>query len=63
MNILFVSSSGPRGSESLLEAGCHHLIDKLQQGHPDAHASEIIEARRALIAELQQRRSAAAVAA
>jgi FMN-dependent NADH-azoreductase len=61
MNILFVGSS-PRGSESSSKQVATHLVGKLQQDHPDTYANEIIEARRALVAELEQRRRSAAVA-
>jgi FMN-dependent NADH-azoreductase len=62
MKRLFVSSS-PRRSESCSKQVATAVLVKLQQDHPDAHANEIVEARRALIAELEQRRRAAAVAA
>jgi FMN-dependent NADH-azoreductase len=59
MNILFVGSS-PRGSASSSQQVATRLIGKLQQDHPDTYANEISEARRALIAALEQRRRAAA---
>jgi len=62
MNILFVSSS-PRGRTPCSKQVATHLVGKLQQDHPDTYANEIIEARRALIAELEQRRRTSAVAA
>jgi hypothetical protein len=62
MNILFVSTSR-RGSESCSKQAATDVVGKLQQDHADARANEIIEARRALIAELEQRRRAAALAA
>jgi len=40
-----------------------HLVRNLQHGDPDAYASEIVESRRVLIAELEQRRRFAAVGA
>ena len=61
MNILF--SNSHRDGDSCSKQVATHLVGKPRQGHPDAHASEIVEARRALIAELEQRRRAAAIAA
>ena len=58
MNTLIVSSS-PRGSEPRLRQVDTHLVSKLQQDHPDAYANEIIAARRALVAVLEQRRRSA----
>jgi hypothetical protein len=62
MKVLFVASS-PRRSESCSKQDATGVLLKLQEDHPDAYANEIIEARRALIAELEQRRRTAAVAA
>jgi hypothetical protein len=62
MNILF-ASSGPSHSESSAKRTATNAIRELRQGHPDAKANEIVAARRSLIAELEQRRRAAAAAA
>jgi hypothetical protein len=60
MSIPFVNHS-PRDGESCSKQVAIHVVGKLPQGDPDG--DEIIEARRALIAELEQRRRAGAIAA
>jgi hypothetical protein len=62
MNIVFGSSS-PRGGESCANRIVTQLVGELQNGHPNVYANEIIEARRALVAELELRRRVGALAA
>lgn len=70
LNVLCIGSS-PRGSESYANRVAMPLVGELREIQPDGPVSvrlhtparDIVEARRALIAELEQRRRAAALAA
>lgn len=57
---IFASSS--RGTDSRRQPVASAVVAEMQREHPDAHANDIVEARRALVAELERRRRAAAAA-